>query len=114
MKKIKSLEIPGIPLHEFCQRWKVSELALFGSALHENYFLESDLDLLISFEDDAHWGMFDLLNMEQELGVIFNKKVDLIEKEAIIRSENYLRRDAILADAEIIYQSGSSLAKNYP
>ncbi len=103
--KILSVEIPVEPLHDFCQRWKVSELAVFGSALHENYKLDSDLDLLISFEKDSQWGFFDLVNMESELGIIFNKKIDLVEKTAISSSENYLRRKGILENAQIIYQS---------
>ncbi len=104
--KIESVDIPVEPLYQFCQRWKVSELAVFGSALHENYPLESDLDLLISFDEDAQWGLFDLVNMESELGIIFNKEIDLIEKNAVFNSENYLRRKGILENAQIIFESG--------
>ncbi len=104
--KIESVDIPVEPLYQFCQRWKVSELAVFGSALHENYPLESDLDLLISFEEDAQWGLFDLVNMESELGIIFNKEIDLTEKNAVFNSENYLRRKGILDNAQIIFESG--------
>ena len=104
--KIQSVDIPVEPLHKFCLRWKVSELAVFGSALHENYPLESDLDLLISFQENTQWGLFDLVNMESELGVIFNKKVDLIEKAAVLKSENHIRRKAILDDAQVIFEAG--------
>ena len=103
---IRSVDIPVEPLNEFCHRWKVSELAVFGSALHENYSLESDLDLLISFKKDAQWGLFDLVNMESELGIIFNKEIDLVEKNAVTNSANYIRRKGILDDAQIIFQSG--------
>ena len=103
---IKSVDIPVEHLHDFCQRWKVSELAVFGSALNENYPIESDLDLLISFEKDVQWGLFDLVNMELELGKIFDKNIDLVEKRAVTNSENYLRRRGILDNAQIIYQSG--------
>jgi predicted nucleotidyltransferase len=103
--KIKSVDIPIEPLHKFCLRWNVSELAVFGSALHKNYPLESDLDLLISFEEDAHWGLFDLVTMESELGVIFNKEIDLVEKKAVTNSKNYLRRKGILDNIQIIFES---------
>ena len=103
--KIPSVEVASDQLTQFCQRWKVSELAVFGSALHKNYPLESDLDLLISFEEDAHWGLFDLVTMESELGVIFNKEIDLVEKKAVTNSENYLRRKGILDNIQIIFES---------
>ena len=102
---IRSVEINTDHLNQLCQHWKVSELAVFGSALHENYPLESDLDLLISFKEDAHWGLFDLVRMESELEGIFGREIDLVEKNAVINSANYLRRKGILDDAQIIYQS---------
>jgi hypothetical protein len=103
--KIESVDIPVEPLHKFCLHWKVSELAVFGSDIHENYLLENDLDMLISFKDDTHWELFDLVNMESELGVIFNKEIDLVEKKAVTNSKNYLRRKGILDNIQIIFES---------
>lgn len=102
---IKSVEIPEDQLRRFCQLWKVSELAIFGSALHENYPKDSDVDLLISFKPDIQWGLFDLVTMENELKIIFGKEIDLVEKNAVNNSQNYIRRKGILDGAQIIFQS---------
>jgi predicted nucleotidyltransferase len=103
--RINSVEIPEEHLRRFCQRWKVSELAIFGSALHENYAHDSDVDLLISFKPDIQWGLFDLVTMENELKIIFGKEIDLVEKNAVNNSQNYIRRKGILDGAQIIFQS---------
>ncbi|MBE9475302.1 MAG: nucleotidyltransferase domain-containing protein, partial [Chloroflexi bacterium] len=94
--RINSVEIPDDQLKHFCQRWKVSELAIFGSALHDNYPQDSDVDLLISFKPDIQWGLFDLVTMENELKIIFGKEIDLVEKNAVNNSQNYIRRKGIL------------------
>ena len=103
--RINSVEIPDDQLKHFCQRWKVPELAIFGSALHENYPQDSDVDLLISFKPDIQWGLFDLVTMENELKIIFGKEIDLVEKNAVNNSQNYIRRKGILDGAQIIFQS---------
>ena len=46
-------KIPSDQLAEFCRRWKVAELALFGSALREDFRPDSDVDLLVTFSPDA-------------------------------------------------------------
>jgi predicted nucleotidyltransferase len=78
-------------------------LAIFGSALQKDYSPDSDIDILISFIDGVHWGLFDLVKMENELGNIFDKEIDLVEKNAVEKSENYLRRNGILDGAQIIF-----------
>jgi predicted nucleotidyltransferase len=103
--RINSVVIPEDQLRHFCQLWKVSELAIFGSALHENYPKDSDVDLLISFKPDIQWGLFDLVTMENELKIIFGKEIDLVEKNAVNNSQNYIRRKGILDGAQIIFQS---------
>jgi predicted nucleotidyltransferase len=87
----------------FCQRWKVTELALFGSALRADFGPESDVDVLVSFAPGAGWSLFDLVDMQEELKVIFDREVDLVERVAVERSENYIRRKSILSNAEVIY-----------
>jgi len=101
--EVFTLDIPFDRLEGFCERWKVSELAIFGSALRSDFSPASDIDLLISFAEDAHWGLFDLVQMEDELELLFGRDVDLIEKKAIENSENYIRRRGILDGAEIVY-----------
>jgi len=85
---------------EFCQRWKVAELSVFGSVVREDFGPDSDVDVLVAFTPDAPWSLFDLVDMIDELKAIFGRDVDLVEKDAI---RNPFRRRAILAHREILY-----------
>ncbi|MBI1987950.1 MAG: nucleotidyltransferase domain-containing protein [Nitrospinae bacterium] len=90
-------------ISDFCQRWKVLELALFGSVLREDFRSDSDVDMLVTFAPDADWSLLDHVQMEEELGSIIGRKVDLVSRRAIERSENWIRRQEILETAEVIY-----------
>lgn len=54
-------------LADFCRRWQVSELALFGSVLTANFGPDSDVDILVSFAPEARRTLFDLVAMRDEL-----------------------------------------------
>jgi len=92
--------IPRDRIIEFCRRWKVKELAIFGSALGDDFRPDSDVDVLVVFCDEAEWSLFDHMKAEEELGEILGRKVDLVEKSAI---RNPFRRDHILKHNEVIY-----------
>jgi uncharacterized protein len=94
------MEIPGDKISSFCRHWKVRELSLFGSALRTDFRPDSDVDILVSFFEDAGWSLFDLVNMADELGSVFGRPVDLVEKEAL---RNPFRRESILSTRKIIY-----------
>ncbi len=100
------IKLPRSRLSAFCKRWQVAELALFGSALREDFHPESDIDILVSFLPNAHPSLFDLVRMQNELEALFNRKVDLVERKAIEDSENYIRRKNILSTARVIYAQG--------
>jgi uncharacterized protein len=85
---------------EFCRRWKVTEFALFGSVLRDDFRPDSDVDVLLTFEPDAPWTLWDLSRMRMELEELFDRKVDLVEKKAL---KNPFRRHAILAGQRVIY-----------
>ena len=91
------------PISDFCQRWKVLELALFGSVLREDFRSDSDVDMLVTFAPDADWSLLDHVQMEEELGSIIGRKADLVSRRAIERSKNWIRRQEILETAEVIY-----------
>jgi len=88
---------------EFCKRWKIGELSLFGSILREGFRPDSDVDFLVSFTSDADWGLLDHSRMQQELESILHRKVDLVSKRAIERSRNQVRSKEILGKAEILF-----------
>ena len=97
------IAIPHDALRAFCQRWRVSELALFGSAVQGNFRPDSDIDMLVRFAPDARWTLLDFVQMRDELSDIFGRKVDLVTRRAVEASKNPLRRKAILESAQVIY-----------
>ena len=91
-------------LDEFCHRWKIVKLELFGSMLAEPSSAR-DVDLLVSFAPDARWGLFEHARMEREPAALLGRPVDLVSRRAIESSENALRRSATLTSAVPIYVS---------
>ncbi len=97
------LEASREEITTFCERWQVTQLAVFGSALRKDFGPESDIDLLVSFEESARHTLFDMVRMEEELKAIFGREVDLVERAGVEQSRNHIRREAILKSAESIY-----------
>ena len=91
------------PLIEFCRKWKITEVAIFGSALREDFGPDSDIDLLVTFDPAARWSLFDFVHAEDELEALLSRKVDLVERRAIEKSPNWIRRKHILGTARVIY-----------
>jgi predicted nucleotidyltransferase len=96
-------------LDAFCRRCGITELDLFGSVLRDDFPPDSDVDVLVSFSDDRRPTLLTLLQMEGELEHLFGRKVDLLERRSVERSDNYIRRKHILAHREPLYVAGSSL-----
>ena len=92
-------------LEEFCRRWKITEVALFGSVLRDDFGPDSDIDLLARFEPEARWSSFDHIDMEDELAEIFGRKVDLVSRMALDESRNPYLKNEILNTARVIYAS---------
>ncbi|HYO15411.1 MAG TPA: nucleotidyltransferase family protein [Thermoanaerobaculia bacterium] len=85
---------------EFCRKWQIRELALFGSVLREDFSPDSDIDVLVTFTPEARWTLFDIVEMREELGRIFGREVDLVEKQAL---RNPFRRREILNTHQVVY-----------
>jgi predicted nucleotidyltransferase len=100
------VSIPRKKIADFCHRWKVVELSLFGSALREDFRPDSDIDVLVTFAPDTRVSLFDLVDMEDELKNVFGREVDLVEKVSILQSENYIRRRSILENTMVVYAAG--------
>jgi predicted nucleotidyltransferase len=97
-----ALSLPTDAIRQFCRRWKVRELALFGSVLRTDFRPDSDVDVLVTFHDDADWGLLAHMQMQQELATLLHRPIDLISKRALARSPNWVRREAILNTARVI------------
>ena len=100
-----SLRIPIeiAKIEQFCKRWKITEFALFGSVLREDFGPNSDVDVYVAFAPDARWSLLDHVRMQEELAGIFGRSTHLATKRSIERSANYLRRGEILGSAQVIY-----------
>jgi predicted nucleotidyltransferase len=96
----RGLPVPRKKISEFCRRWNVVELSLFGSALREDFRPDSDVDVLVTFALEAQVSLFDLVQMQTELKALFKREVDLVEKESL---HNPYRRREILQTAERVY-----------
>lgn len=97
------IAIPPEQVAAFCKRWKVTELALFGSVLRDDFGPESDVDVLVRFESEHTPGLFGIVRMERELSELFGRQVDLVTRGAVENSRNYIRRKAILNSAQVVY-----------
>jgi predicted nucleotidyltransferase len=98
-----NITLPEKQNADFCQRWHIVELALFGSVLRNDFGPDSDLDMLVTFEAKANWSLLDHLRMEEELSALLGRKIDLFSKRAVEQSHNWMRRQEILNTSEVIY-----------
>lgn len=88
---------------DFCRRWKITELSLFGSFLRDDFRPDSDVDVLVTFAPEARWTLIDLADMEAELEAMLGRKVELVSKRGLLSSSNDIRVQAILQTARVIH-----------
>ena len=105
------LKVSYRDLADLCQRWKIEEMALFGSVLRDDFDENSDVDLLIVFEPKHGWNLFDLMDLQAELEHLFHRSVDVLQKKELT---NPHRRREILKTHRLVYgtqfsQSGLNL-----
>jgi hypothetical protein len=96
------LGVTEAQLADFCRRWKITELAVFGSALRNDFRPDSDVDLLVQFAPDAEWGLMALARLERELEHLLRREVDVLTRGGVEASKNWIRREAILSTAQPI------------
>ncbi len=91
---------PRKVLIDFAQRHHIRFLALFGSALRKDFNPESDIDLLVEFEEGHVPSLLGIARLERELSALFGgRKVDLRTPEDLSR---YFRKQ-VLKEAEVLY-----------
>ena len=102
-----SIELPQKEIADFCRRWGIVRLELFGSALRDDFRPDSDIDFLYTagpgFRKDRAYGPWLSNNMADELSVLLGRKVDLIERDKMERRRNWIRREHVLRSALPIY-----------
>lgn len=97
-----NLVIPQERLADFCRAHGIASLAVFGSALRDDFGPDSDIDLLVEFEPGLTPGLH-FVTIADELETFFGRPVDLLSRAAVERSHNPIRRRNILSTAELIY-----------
>lgn len=102
----KNIHLPADQIADFCTRWKITELALFGSVLRADFRPDSDIDILATFAPESDWSLFDHVYMQDELKVIFERPIDLFTRWSVENSKNPFRRKSILNSAQVIHVAG--------
>ncbi len=96
----KNITIQKDKIAEFCKKHHIQQLAIYGSALRDDFKPESDIDVLIDFDPNHIPGFFKLFEMEAELSDIFGgRKVDIRTPQDLSR---YFR-DKVKEEAEVQY-----------
>ena len=101
----QKLGITDAELEDFCLRWNILELSLFGSALRDDFRPDSDVDLLVRYGAAAKRSLIDHIRAEDELTELLGRKVDLSTRTGVESSKNWIIRERILGSAEVIYES---------
>lgn len=95
-----NISLPEDRLDRFCRQNRISRLSLFGSVLREDFGPDSDVDVLVEFEEGQTPGLFGLARMEEELSGLFGgRRVDLRTPQDLSR---YFR-DEVLGSAAVQY-----------
>jgi len=97
------IELNKDKVAEFCLRNHIRSLALLGSVLRDDFRPDSDVDVLIEFVPGQEHGLMELVGMQDELSEILGRKVDMVERKAVEKSENYIRRRHVLDSVEHVY-----------
>ncbi len=98
-----NLTVDRQQLRELCDRWQITQLELFGSVLRDDFRPDSDIDLLVTWDDRSRWTLLDFAQMHEDFAQLFDHPVDLASKRAIEQSDNPLRRAAILQSTQLLY-----------
>ena len=84
---------------QFCNKHRIKQLAFFGSVLRDDFRPDSDVDVLVEFEEGSEPGLMRLAGMERELSAILRRNADMRTREDLSR---YFRDD-VVANAETQY-----------
>jgi predicted nucleotidyltransferase len=97
------IRVPEAAIETSCRKWRITELPFFGSVLRDDFRADSDVDVLVGFDREAPWSLFDFSDMQDELSALLERQVDLVEKGAVERSRNWIRRRHILDARHVVY-----------
>lgn len=104
MTGVARVSLPVADIADLCRKHHVRKLAVFGSVLGADFGPESDVDVLVEFEE-GHTPGFGFLDLQEELAALFGRKVDLLTFRSVQDSPNYLFRKHALSQVEVLYEA---------
>ncbi len=97
---IPQIDIPHDRIADFCRKWKIVELSLFGSVLRDDFGPDSDVDVLVTFEAGFYPGIDEYIEMVAGLRELFGREVDLVNKRSL---RNPFLRYEVLTTRQVIH-----------
>src|SRR3954447_12381798 len=95
----QNLAISSVALADFCRKHYIRKLAFFGSVLGDQFGADSDVDILVEFEE-GHVPGFAFFDLQDELSALLGRQVDLHTPKSLSR---YFRAQ-VVADATVLYE----------
>ena len=99
------ISLPYEQIERFCPKWNITRFEVFGSIMRNDFDPErSDVDVMVAFAPGKTPGL-EYFGLDDELARIFNRPVHLTTRRSVEQSDNWIRRQSILADAQTVYES---------
>ncbi|MBE9171387.1 nucleotidyltransferase domain-containing protein [Pleurocapsales cyanobacterium LEGE 06147] len=81
-------------------------MSFLGSVLREDFRPNNNINIMVSFEEDAPWRLLELVGIKPELKTLLEREVDLLTKKSIEQSYKWIRQKEILGTAQVVYVAG--------
>ncbi len=99
---VPRIELPREAIADFCRRWGIVRLEIFGSVLRDDFGPNSDVDFLYLFESNKYPG-WEFVSLCEEMEQLIGRPIDMVSRQAIESSKNAHRKREILDSAQLIY-----------
>jgi len=106
MDTLKKLEKNGVHLKyddivQICEKYHLTELSIFGSAIRDDFKEDSDVDILVVWDNYLKKNQpWDFIDIRDDFERLLNREVDIVDKDGI---QNPIRRNMILSSYEVVY-----------
>ncbi len=94
-----NIVIPHKKIVSFCKRHRISRMLFFGSVLRADFGPDSDIDVLVEFDEEARITLFDMVDIQDELAALLGRNIDLTTPDGLSK---YIRPD-VIANAQVVY-----------
>jgi uncharacterized protein len=92
-------------IERICQQWGILEFSVFGSVLRDDFHPSSDIDVLLTFKPDVPQGLMTLVAIKNELEQLTGRPIDVVVRQSVEQSDNWIRRQEILSTVQVVYES---------